>query len=184
MRFIGIFITSIFLSACGVIECVDSQFERQSIAIDGESFFEILLADGKSISYAIKCEKYYDSMCAERGNSWQIREVGKSNEYKRSYLPITSESKVSYDLELPSCEEIIKLNSIVKMKDMSVVWNKNDSKTEKTELSQVTSWLGKRYHYVSTINGVHSFKYGGYRDVPLEMVKLDFTLKLNGKVVE
>ena len=184
LRFLIIFLTSIFITSCGVIECVDSKFERESLALDGESLFEIIFEDGKSKSHLIKCEKYYDAICAERGNSWRIREVGKSGAHKRSYLPITNKSNVAYDLVLPNCEKIIKLNSQIKMKDLHVVWNKDASKTEKTETGQVTSWLGKSYYYISTKQGVHSFKYGGYRDVPLEVIKLKFTIKLNGKVVE
>ncbi|WP_141235681.1 hypothetical protein [Pseudoalteromonas sp. NBT06-2] len=184
MKYLGLIFASALLSACGVIECVDSQFEREPVNINGESLFEITFSNGELKSHAIKCEKYYDSMCAERGNSWRIREVGKSGEHKRSYLPIPSESGSSYELELPNCEKIIRLNSQITMKDIAIVWNKDASKTESTELGKVTSWLGKSYHYVSSENGVHNFKYGGYRDVPLEELKLEFTLKLNGKTIE
>lgn len=67
---------------------------------------------------------------------------------------------------------------------LHIVWNKDASKTEKTEIGQVTSWLGKSYYYLSTKQGVHRFKRGGYRDVPLEIIELAFTIKLNGKVIE
>lgn len=184
LKYLGIVIAAILLSSCGAIECIDAQIEREPIKISGESLFEITFGNGEHKSHVIKCEKYYDSMCAERGNSWRIREVGKSGEAKRSYLPISNESGASYELELPSCEKIIRLNSKITMKDIVIVWNKNASKTESTELGQVTSWLGKTYYYVSSENGIHTFKYGGYRDVPLEEIKFEFTLKLNGKTIE
>ncbi|TLX45075.1 hypothetical protein C1E24_20875 [Pseudoalteromonas phenolica] len=184
LRFLVLFFVLVLTSSCGVIECVDSQFERESVAIDGESGFEVVFSNGESKFHSIKCEKYYDSMCAERGNSWRTREVGKSGEYKRSYMPVSDKSGIAFELELPNCEKLIKLNSQIQMEDISITWNRNESKTEKTELGQVTSWLGKRYNYVSTKSGVHSFKSGGYRDVPLEIIELEFTLKLNGTVVE
>lgn len=184
LRFIVIFITSIFITSCGVIECVDSQFEREPVAIEGEYLFDITFDDNRSTFHAIKCEKYYDAICAERGNSWRIREVGKLNAYKRSALPVSSDSNTQYDLILPNCEKMIKLNAQIKMKDLHIVWNKGALKIEKTKTGQVTTSLSKSYHYLSTENGVHRFKYGGYRDVPLEVITLKFSIKLNGKIIE
>lgn len=184
LKYLGIVIAAMLLSSCGAIECIDAQFEREPVKINGESLFEIIFANGEHKSHVIKCEKYYDSMCTERGNSWRIREVGQLGEEKRSYLPISNESGTPYELELPSCEKIIKLNSQIAMKDIAIVWNKDASKTESTEYGKVTSWLGKSYHYVSSENGIHTFKYGGYRDVPLEELKFEFTLKLNGRTIK
>lgn len=180
------FLLSLLLltTACGVIECVDSQFDRKPVEIAGASNFEVVFSNGQSRFHRIKCEKYYDSMCAERGNSWRVREVGKQGEYKRSYIPIVDELGVTFELELPNCEKLISLNSKISMEDISITWNRKASKTETTELGQVTSWLGKRYKYVSTTNGVHHFKNGGYRDVPLEIIALNFTLKLNENIVK
>lgn len=184
LKFLVLLSLVILTSSCGVIECVDSQFERKPVAIDGESNFEVVLSNKESKFHRITCEKYYDSMCAERGNSWKVREVGKQGEYKRSYIPIADTSGVIFELELPNCEKIISTNSQISMKDISITWNRTAAKTETTSLGRVTSWLGKRYRYVSTIKGTHRFKNGGYRDVPLEIIELNFTLKLNGIVVE
>jgi len=103
LRFLVLFFVLVLTSSCGVIECVDSQFERESVAIDGESDFEVVFSNEESKFHSVKCEKYYDSMCAERGNSWRIREVGKSGEYKRSYIPVSDKSGITFELELPNC---------------------------------------------------------------------------------
>lgn len=36
LRFLILFFASVFISSCGVIKCVDSQFEREPIPIKGE----------------------------------------------------------------------------------------------------------------------------------------------------
>lgn len=178
LRKLTIICIAVAVNACGVIECVDSQFERKPIPIKGEYNFTVSFPSGDSSSHIIKCEQYYDSMCSERGNSWSVREVGKSGSYKNSYIPIAS---TEYELQLPQCNEILKPNEKLNIKDLRIVWNKEASKTEHTEFGEVTSWLGKSYIYVETKNGIHSFKTGGYRDVPLEVIKLKFDISLNGQ---
>lgn len=178
LRFLVLFFVSMFISSCGVIECVDSQFEREPIPIKGESLFEVAFPNGVTKSHSIKCEKYYDAICAERGNSWKIREVGKKSSHKRSHIPVLTDG---YEIELPNCRQLKDTNSKITMNDISIVWNKDGSETKQTnEGTVVTSWLGKSYYYVSSKNGIHRFKTDGYRDVPLEIVEFEFDLKLNG----
>ena len=57
------------------------------------------------------------------------------------------------------------------MSDISIVWNIDG--IEKNEYG--SKWLGERYRYISTDDGMHSFKRGG-----LEIVKFAFSLDLNG----
>ncbi|GGF53599.1 hypothetical protein GCM10011338_02170 [Alteromonas lipolytica] len=61
--------TTALVSACEVVECVDAQFEREPIPLKDEAHFALAFPDGERQSYTVKCEKYYDAMCAERGNS-------------------------------------------------------------------------------------------------------------------
>lgn len=180
IKLIWIVLTISTLNACGLIECVDHQIKRDAIALDGESIFKLTLPDGTSKSQLIKCEKYYDSTCTERGNGWRIREVGLAHAGKRSYIPISDKNGVSYDLQLLNCEEIIKLNSDISLSDLNFIWNKDG--TAKTSSSTV--WLGKSFRYVSSVNGVHRYKYGGYKDVPLEVIELEFELSFNGNIIE
>jgi hypothetical protein len=177
MRFLILFVISILTSSCGVIQCVDSQFERKPIPIKGESVFEVTFSDGDIKSHVIKCEKYYSAICASRGNSWKVREVGKAGSLKRSYFSVLTDS---YEIELPTCRQLTDSNSKITMDDISIVWNKEGVETMQTDSGTITSWLGKRFHYVSSTNGIHKFKTGGYGDEPLEIVEFEFDLKLNG----
>ena len=123
-------------------------------------------------------------MCTERGNSWRIREVGKSGEYKRSHIPIFSDSGELFELQLLSCQELLLDEQEYTLKDFRLVWNKDGVKVSKTETSTTTTWLGKSFSYVSSRDNLHTFKYGGYIGAPLEEITIEFTLKLNGKVIQ
>lgn len=131
LRFLSLFSVSMFISSCGVVECLDSQFEREPIPLKDESLFEVTFPNGVTKSHIIKCEKYYDAICAERGNSWKIREVGKTGSYKQSHIPVLTDG---FEIELPTCRHLRDSDSKITMNDISIVWNKEGSETMQTNL--------------------------------------------------
>lgn len=163
-----VLIVSLLTASCSAVVCIDSHIEREPVPVKDEWVFTVTFLDKDSQKYTLKCEKYYDSMCAARGNSWQVREVGKSTSNRRSYFDIEG---TELKLELPTCSEIIKSKEKLSMSDISIVWNIDG--IEKNEYG--SKWLGERYRYISTDDGMHSFKRGG-----LEIVKFAFSLDLNG----
>lgn len=183
MRTIILTFIFLILIGCGTISCIDSQFERKPVPIEGELVFQIQLTDGKKYQHQIKCERYYDSMCTERGNSWEIREVGYTSTYRGSSLPIKHASGEEYVLELPSCEKLIENSANVSLKNTHVVLARDKVQIDKTSLGKDSGpfvWIGKRYGYASSKNGKHTFKSGGYMREPLETLEFEFNLNLNG----
>lgn len=64
------------LTGCGVAECIDATIPRPSQRLPGSHVIEIEYKAQSAITATVTCEKYYDAMCAERGNYWSTREVG------------------------------------------------------------------------------------------------------------
>lgn len=67
------------LAGCGVAECIDATIPRPSQRLPGSHEIEITYKNQAAITATITCEKYYDAICAERGNHWSTREVGTSD---------------------------------------------------------------------------------------------------------
>lgn len=63
-----IFLTlSLLLSGCGIAPCIDAQFKRDPVPIEGSFTFEVLLSNEEPKKHIVKCERYYDTICAARG---------------------------------------------------------------------------------------------------------------------
>ncbi|KAF7783541.1 hypothetical protein PRUB_a3335 [Pseudoalteromonas rubra] len=162
-----IFVASMLtLAGCGIAPCIDAQFERKPKVIDKKLLFELELKNGLRFSRTMKCERYYDAMCAARGNSWQLREVGSGVSYKRSSLEFTSATKERLELYLPECFELLKRQAPISLKDFDIIKN------------------GERFYYAESHGNLHVFQSGGYKDIPLHQIKLSFSLKLNGKLIK
>ena len=67
MKNIIVIITIFSLNGCGVIPCIDAQFERDIKPIDKVFNVELNFND-KVFKKTVKCEKYYSALCATRGN--------------------------------------------------------------------------------------------------------------------
>lgn len=181
MRLIIVLTFTLFLFGCGIVPCIDAQFEREPEPIEGSYNYQVKLANGETYHHTIKCERYYDAMCAARGNSWRVREVGGGSTYQSSTLPLPHDLGGNYELELPTCSTLIRSNGVVSLKNTHIVLDRKEFKVETTE-SGITkrTWLGKRYRYVSSNQGIHLYQRGGYGKTPKEKVEISFDLTLNG----
>ena len=176
MRIVISILLIFLLTGCGLIECVDHQFEREPVPIDKRLEFTLTFKDKTPEIYVVQCEKYYSSGCTERGNSWLIRETGKASSYDLSHYAFEHQSK-TYELDLPSCRELVKEGKRFSLADTRIVIDRE--KSEKTNYG--SKWLGKDFRYIGSEGNVHRYKTGGYDDKPLEILELEFTLSLNGK---
>ena len=95
------------LTGCGTIACIDHQFERDPVPISEPYVVTLEFADRAPVSRTVHCEHYYDSMCAERGNYWSIREVGKRTQYDTSEFRIEDEVFGEVLVPLPACSAVI-----------------------------------------------------------------------------
>jgi hypothetical protein len=183
LRFISILFGSIFLSGCGLIECIDTQIERKPIPIDKKLLFDLSIVDQPDTSIEVVCEKFYDSMCAERGNYWSIRQTGLKSSFGSSSVKLKNDNETSYELEFPHCKKLVTDKEIT-LKDTRIVWGREKVKVEAFgENGKIESWLGKSFRYLSSQGAVHKYKYGGYKGAPLEIIEFEFSIYLNGQLI-
>ncbi|NRA85390.1 MAG: hypothetical protein HRU22_16940 [Gammaproteobacteria bacterium] len=184
MRLFTLILLISCLAGCGAIPCIDAQFERQPIPIKDKFIFELTYSNGDIVTQRVECERYYDSMCAERGNSWKIRSVGQSSGYKASHVNLRHHSGEKFELELLHCEELVKYSGVMHLQDTTVIWGRDKVKVEKFgKNGTTTSWLGKSFRYLSSDGNKHRYQYGGYGDIPLEILKFEFDLTLNQQLI-
>jgi hypothetical protein len=55
--------------------CIDALIPRPTITVDAVFVYELQYEERYVIPKNIKCEKYYDAQCSERGNFRAYREV-------------------------------------------------------------------------------------------------------------
>ncbi len=97
----------IALNGCGVIECIDNKFERDPKPIN-ETVTVSLTFQEKELSMEVKCEEYYDAMCAERGNYWAVREAGFENDGQTSSFRFTDPELGNVEVSIPRCGDMLK----------------------------------------------------------------------------
>ncbi len=150
-------LTTIFLllllQGCGVYECIDSKFVRETKPIH-QQFIVKLQIEGETLSMPIECEKYYDSMCAERGNYWAVREVGKTSQYQTSSFHFRSNNLGLIEVPIPQCSNMARgrktpLNHIVIKIEDEPFWLSSSNGTERTYKSRKVPDEQKK---VATIN--------------------------------
>ncbi len=174
----------ILLAGCGAIQCVDAQFEREPIPIDTQFKFQLIQPDQATQTIDVKCERYYSAMCSERGNSWLIREVGSSSNHGNSLFELKHNSDKIYQLELPQCRSLVENKRPISLKDTRIIWGRDKASAEKPDDNGKRNiLLGKSFRYVESEQDIHTYKYGGYTGKPLEIIKVNFTLALNGKAI-
>ena len=70
------------------------------------------------------------------------------------------------------------------MKDTRIIWGRDKASAEKSGDNGTRNvLLGKSFRYVESEKNIHTYKYGGYTGKPLEIIKVNFTLTLNGKAI-
>lgn len=117
------------LQGCGVYECIDMNFERETKPID-QDFNVVLEFQDKTMSKIVQCEEYYDAICAERGNYWAIREVGTESENRVSSFEFIDSELGVVKIPLPSCSDMVKgknipLKSVMPRIDGKTYWLKS-----------------------------------------------------------
>lgn len=107
MKSVIIIFIALALEGCGIYECVDEKFVRETKPIEQEFNVELMLNE-TSWNMIIKCEEYYDAMCAERGNYWAIREVGYKSQYQTSIFKISDHDLGQVEVPIPKCTDMVK----------------------------------------------------------------------------
>jgi len=93
------------LSGCGITSCIDALFPRPSQRLPGSHTVELRYKDQPPISAVITCERFYDAMCAARGNQWAIREIGTTEPPSVArFLTIQDPDLGEVRIPRPSCE--------------------------------------------------------------------------------
>ena len=99
-------LAAILLQGCGAIECLDAKVDRPVISIEREFAVEFEFQN-RRMTTKIKCEKYYDAICAERGNFWAIREVGQKSEYDRGDFEFSDGDLGKVQFPFPLCKNMV-----------------------------------------------------------------------------
>ena len=86
--------------------CIDAKVERKAKPIDG-SFDVLLIVNEQTTRLSVRCEKYYDAMCAARGNHWDMREVGATTTHQRSTLSLQDPSLGIIEASVPNCSSMV-----------------------------------------------------------------------------
>src|SRR5262245_10520924 len=95
----------IALPGCGLYECIDMRFPRRVKPI-GEVFDIQLELQQQSFAMQVRCEEYYDAMCAERGNYWSVREVGYVSDFQTSAFRFTDDKLGEIEVPIPRCVDM------------------------------------------------------------------------------
>ena len=95
-------------SLCGcVVECIQAKIDRPALPIPGNHVAELRVAGLEPIRKTITCEKYYDAICAERGNYWTVREVGTADESSPSRMSVEIGGIGKVEVLMPACKALV-----------------------------------------------------------------------------
>jgi len=106
MKRLIIALLSFCLSGC-VVECIEAKIDRPAFPIPGSHVAELRVAGMEPIRKAITCEKYYDAICAERGNYWAIREVGTADQSSPSRISVEIAGIGKVEVQMPACKALV-----------------------------------------------------------------------------
>jgi hypothetical protein len=158
------------LTGCGVTDCIDAAFPPPSERLPGSHTIEIDYKGQATITTTVTCERYYDAMCAERGNFWNTREIGTNDSpHLVRFITINDPNLGEVKIERPSCE-LFKGPAPKKFASMILI-------------------RGERYFYSGEVDRGHVFV---KRDFALQKidpavaktVTIPFTIRVDGKALE
>ena len=133
------FIFLLVIQGCSAISCIDAQIPRHTRAIDKEFNVELLF-NGKSMKMVVHCEEYYDAMCAARGNSWNIREVGMDVWFKASTFSFNDSAIGDVEIPAPRCVDMVSGdmygNHFFPKINGAVYWVKSSTQDNRTLVSR------------------------------------------------
>jgi hypothetical protein len=157
----------LLIQGCGVYECIDMKFSRTPEPIDKVYNIDLKFNDTK-MNMGIQCEKYYEAMCAERGNYWTLREVGKEKYFETSNFKFIDPKLGSVSIPIPNCSDMVNdrttsLNYIIPKINGESYWLKSSNKNIRT---------------LST--GSNHFN----KNEPIKTITVDWELKVNDKSLE
>ena len=164
MKRLSTILILLLLQGCGVYECIDTNVVRESKPIE-QQFIVKLQFEGKTMSMPIKCEEYYDSMCAERGNYWAIREIGKKSQYQTSSFHFRSNSLGQVEVPIPRCSDM--------------------ARGKKTPLDHIVLRIEGEPFWLSSSNGSkRTYKSRKTPSGEQKTVAIDLMLSVNGEAIE
>ena len=150
----------IVLNGCGVYECIDMKFERDPKPID-ETVTVVLTFQDKKMTMEVKCEEYYDALCAVRGNYWAVREVGSEKAGQTSSFKFNDSELGAVEISIPRCGDILK-NREVPIKHILPKIN------------------GEIYWFVGTENGVGKYQTSKYMTKTVKEAYFNLSMSING----
>ena len=149
------------LNGCGVLECIDTKFERDPKPIDEIVSVSVTFQE-KEMSMELKCEEYYDALCAERGNYWDVREVGSEKAGQTSSFRFKDAELGEVVISVPLCGHMLEGREI----------------PLKHVLPKIN---GETYWLVGTENGVGKYRTSKYMTEPVKEAHFNLSMSVNGK---
>ena len=153
-------LSMIVLSGCGVYECIDMKVEREPKPID-KTIIVGLAFQEQEMSMELKCEEYYDALCAERGNYWDVREVGSEKSGQTSSFKFTDPKLGNVEVSVPWCGDIVK-GRMIPLKHILPKIN------------------GETYWLVSTENGVGKYQTSKHMSKTVKEAYFNLSMSING----
>jgi hypothetical protein len=151
----------IALNGCSVFECIDMKFEREPKPIN-ETVTVNLTFQEQEMSIEVKCEEYYDALCAERGNYWEIREVGSEKAGQVSSFKFNDAELGEIEISIPLCGDMLKGREI----------------PLKHILPKIN---GETYWLVGTGNGDGKYQTSKYMTTTVKEEYFNLSMSINGK---
>lgn len=164
-RLVLVVFVSAALGGCGINSCIDGLVKRAPKPIEGTHAFEVAFSGQPVARKEYKCEKYYDSMCAERGNYWAVREVSTRNNLTPSKLAVTVPGVGIVEFEVPRCEDLL------------------EGKRLRPDLFPLRI-DGTNYFYTRSEGAVRVYRKSALRGAPEVFINLQFEVTIDGKVVD
>ena len=153
-------LSAILLSGCGVYECIDMRFERDPKPINKTIMVSVNFNDQHQ-NMEIKCEEYYDALCAERGNYWAVREVGSEKSGQTSSFVFNDPDLGKVEVSVPLCGDMLKGREI----------------PLKHILPKIN---GETYWLVGSENGVGKYRTSKYLTESVKEASFNLQMSING----
>jgi hypothetical protein len=164
MRTFVVFATLV-LNGCGAIPCVDSKFGRRAEPIPGNHTASLAVPGLENANRMFSCERYYDAMCASRGNYWAIREIGTRDHHSPSSISTEIDGIGIFAIDLPLCKNIVE--------------------GRPTDLSHLSVKInGDAYYFIRRNGPEYTYKKIGPAGAPQPEVNVNFALLIDGAEVK
>jgi len=157
-KHLAIIAAAFYVAGCGVYECIDAKIPRTPIPMEPISV-EIAYSGAPVVQREIHCERYYDALCAERGNYWSVRQVGMKSQHDISWVSIQDPRIGEIRLDLPLCNYVHQ-GRVTTLKWVHPMIN------------------GEHYSYVKSAGRIHIYR--TWSKGSWKPIELEFDYKING----